>query len=153
MAGIKVWSTAQSIIALSRVFDSRYELYQLKEAIDGISVIPSDETALARRIVEIIHMEASPSEARSASIALSISIIIIGILAFLFLFREVGLHWNQLEGILWLLTSLVSIILLLIGVNVSEIRDRILNFIYRTVRNRKILTEIENHTTRYLEEQ
>jgi hypothetical protein len=128
----RVWSTASSVIVLSRVLARRYELAKLEQAV-------LNANRPGRQLAELIDLTVREAEAgaggvaRHVRLALNTVALIAACGAYPIFAGKVKSNWATIEGKAWLATTLLACVASIIGANVTTVRDRLVTGISRAV--------------------
>jgi hypothetical protein len=140
---IKTWSTAQSVIVLSRVirkgyalsgFSLRYgqlakELEDLRTQYSEIKTAHDGAIGTLDRINKIFSLDKNQ---RSIKILTFISILFVascmGTVIYILLSNKIQSIWPEIEGKIWLGGGIISFVLSLIGFSIRKLREYLMNF-------------------------
>lgn len=141
--GIKTWSTAQSVIALSQLIDKR-ELFILHYEMHGKVPDRSDEYEnLVQDICDRIHSYHEIKQWKYLRMIGNGLIVVIAGLVFWRLYGYISSNWSKIEGPICLAVWLLSLTLLSWGVNKERIREKIAAFIFDLIYSKRIVKDIE----------
>lgn len=127
----RVWSTASSVIVLSRLLAKRYELAKLERAVLDAKTPVLDAKTPGHDLVEFIDITLRESETGTVSVArkvrwaLNTLLVLIFAGLFALLGSTVESTWATIEGRVTFGTLLVSLIAAIIGVNVRRWSDQL----------------------------
>lgn len=141
--GIKTWSTAQSVIALSHLINKK-ELFILHYKMYG-KVLGNDEYAnLVKDIYGRIHFYHEIKQWKYLRKIGNGLIVVIAGLVFWRLYGYISSNWNKIEGLVSFAVWLVSLILLFWGVNKERVREKIVAFVFDIIYSKRIVKDIES---------
>lgn len=132
--GVKIWSTAESVIALSRILSHSYEISQLNER---------SKISTERLVAVIDSFKQSPTKRRSLTVLVMAVVVMIAAMIWLALFKYVLDNWGIIEPVSWVTGIIFAIVCFLFGVDFKGIRESILGHIMEIVYSRQILNTIK----------